>query len=146
MKKKIAFICIHNSARSQMAEELMRKYASENFDCYSAGIEPGNLNPVVVEILKEIEGIDITNKKTVSVQELIDTGIQLDYIVTVCDEGNAARCPVFPGKGKKLHWGFEDPSSLSENVDKKQKTLEIKLQIEQRIQEFLMSLFQIISP
>ena len=140
MKKKIAFICIHNSARSQMAEELMRKYAGENFDCYSAGITPGILNPIVVEILKETENINISNKKTISVEKLIDTGIELDYIITVCDEGNATHCPVFPGKGEKLHWEFEDPSFLDDNVDKKQKILEIKAQINQKVQEFIKQL------
>ena len=130
---KVAFICIHNSARSQMAEELLRKYGKNQFKVYSAGIEPGNLNQTVVEILKEEEDIDIRDKKTVSVTELIEQNLGLDYIITVCDETSAERCPVFLGNVKRIHWSFEDPSSLTDNQNKKNKTIVIKDKIKSKI-------------
>ncbi len=138
MKKKIAFICIHNSARSQMAEELLRKYAGDRFECFSGGIESGSLNPIVVDVLKE-EGIDISNKKPKSVQDLINSGYLFDFVVTVCDEGNAERCPLFPGEARHLHWGFQDPSSLDSDVDRKQVTFQIKQQIKSKIMEWINS-------
>ena len=85
MKKKVLFVCIHNSARSQMAEELLRQLAGDRFEVESAGIEPGKLNPVVVEALKE-EGIDITGKQTKGVSDLLKQNKHYDYVITVCDE------------------------------------------------------------
>lgn len=85
---KVLFVCIHNSARSQMAEELLRKYGGENFSVQSAGLEPGIVNPLAVEILKE-EGIDIKGKQTQSVFELFKDGKLFHYVVTVCDEAIA---------------------------------------------------------
>lgn len=108
---KVLFVCIHNSARSQIAEELLRKYGGEKFNAQSAGLEPGILNPLAVEVLKE-EGIDITDKKTQSVFDLFKEGKLFNYIVTVCDEGNSQRCPIFPGLTSRLHWSFKDPSGF----------------------------------
>ncbi len=137
MRKKILFVCIHNSARSQMAEAYIEKFANDRFESYSAGIEPGKLNPVVVEALK-LDGIDISGNTTNSVDEYIDGHIQFDYSVTVCDETSAEKCPYFPGQGKRLHWGFADPSSLAGDVDDKLKmTIEIRNQIKIRIKQFL---------
>ena len=118
MKKKVLFVCIHNSARSQMAEELLRKLGGDRFDVESAGIEPGTLNPFVVKALKE-EGIDISGKKTKAVFDLYKQGIQYNYVITVCDEASAERCPVFPGNAKRLHWGFTDPSKFQGSNDEK---------------------------
>ena len=118
MKKSILFVCIHNSARSQMAEAFVNRFAADRFIAESAGIEPSKLNPVVVEAMKEI-GIDISANKTKSVHDFIATGKRFDYIVTVCDETSAERCPVFPGKGKRLHFGFADPSALSGSFEEK---------------------------
>ncbi len=111
-KKKVLVLCIHNSARSQMAEEFIRKYAGELFDVQSAGLEPGKLNPNVIKVMQEI-GIDISEKKTQSVFELFKAGEQFNYVITVCDADNSERCPIFPGM-IKLHWPFEDPSSLND--------------------------------
>ncbi|MBI5773195.1 MAG: arsenate reductase ArsC [Verrucomicrobia bacterium] len=110
MKKKILFVCIHNSARSQMAEAFVNKLCGEHFEASSAGIEPGKLNPFVVEAMKET-GIDISGNQTKSCEDMIRSGVKFDFIVTVCDEASAERCPVFPGGGRRLHWGFPDPSS-----------------------------------
>ena len=132
-KKRVLFVCIHNSARSQMAEELLRKFAGDRFDVESAGIEPGTLNPVVVQVLKE-EGVDISGKKTRSVSGLIKQGQHYDYVITVCDETSAERCPVFPGKTKRLHWGFPDPSQFQGSLDERvTKTQEGKNHIKKTI-------------
>ncbi len=117
-KKKILFVCIHNSARSQMAEELLRKIAGDRFDVESAGIEPGKLNPVVVQVLEE-EGIDIAGKQTRLVQALLKEKRQYDHVITVCDAAAAERCPVFPGAHERLHWGFEDPSQFKGSPQEK---------------------------
>lgn len=91
MKEKVLFICVHNSARSQMAEEYLRKLASDRFEVESAGLEPGTINPLVVEVLKE-EGIDITGKKTNSVFEFYKEGRRYHYVITVCSKEASERC------------------------------------------------------
>lgn len=134
-KKKVLFVCIHNSARSQMAEELLRKMAGDKFETTSAGIEPGKLNPVVVEVLKK-EGIDIAGKPTQSVQDVLQN--KYDYVVTVCDETSAEKCPIFPGGGERLHWGFRDPSQFEGSFEEKlAQTEEVKEEIKSRIQQWL---------
>ncbi len=136
-KQKVLFVCIHNSARSQMAEELLRKLAGDRFEVESAGIEPGQLNPVVVEVLKEI-GIDISGKKTQAVMDLLKQGRLYNYVITVCDETSAERCPVFPGIARRLHWGFTDPSKFQGTWDEKLlQTRVVRAQIEAKIKEFL---------
>lgn len=133
MKKNIIFICIHNSARSQIAEAYMKKYYGDEFNCYSAGIEQGKLNPIVVEAMK-LDNIDISNNKSELVDIYINSDINFDYIVTVCDESNAERCPMFPGTGKRIHMGFEDPSALNGSYDQKlSHTILIRKQIEKEI-------------
>ena len=106
------FVCIHNSARSQMAEALMNRICAGTIDALSAGIEPGKLNPIVVEAMAE-EGIDISHNATKSVADMIASGVRFDYVITVCDEASAERCPIFPGGGERLHWGFPDPSQFT---------------------------------
>ena len=136
-KSKVLFVCIHNSARSQMAEELLRKLAGDRFEVESAGLEPGKLNPIVVEALKE-EGIDITGKSTVAVFDLFKKGNHYDYVITVCDEASAEQCPVFPGLSKRLHWGFTDPSKFEGTPEQKLiKTKMGKEEIRQKINEWL---------
>jgi len=131
--KNIIFICIHNSARSQMAEEYMRKYHGDKFNCYSAGIEQGKLNPIVVEAMR-LDGIDISNNKAENVDIYINSGIDFDYIITVCDETNAEKCPIFPGNGKRIHMGFEDPSALNGScVQNLLSTVLIRKEIEKKI-------------
>lgn len=117
-KQKVLFVCIHNSARSQMAEAWLNHFCGEFFEAHSAGLEPGTLNPLVVEVMKE-EGIDISFKKTQSVFELIKKGILFSYVITVCDETSAERCPIFPGARQKLHWSFPDPSKATGTKENK---------------------------
>ncbi|MDY0321359.1 MAG: arsenate reductase ArsC [Arcobacteraceae bacterium] len=133
MAKKVLFVCIHNSARSQMAEELLRKYGGDEFEVQSAGFEPSELNPLVIEVLKE-EGIDISGKGTNSVFNLFKAGKTFNYVITVCDEGNAQKCPVFPGLSYRIHWSFEDPRSFSGSHEEKlAKTKIVKEQIKKEI-------------
>ncbi len=112
MKHRVLFICVHNSARSQMAEELLRKIAGDRFDVESAGLEPGTLNPYAAAALRE-EGIDISGKKTVSAFDLLKQGRYYTYVITVCDETSAESCPIFPGCREMLHWSFPDPSKFT---------------------------------
>jgi len=116
-----------------MAEEYMRKYHGDKFNCYSAGIEEGKLNPTVVEAMR-LDGIDISKNKAENVDIYINSDIEFDYIVTVCDESNAQRCPMFPGKGKRIHMGFEDPSAFDGScVQNLYNTVLIRKQIEKEI-------------
>ena len=108
----ILFVCIHNSARSQMAEALMNRICAGKIHAQSAGLEPGKLNPIVVEAMAE-EGIDISRNATKSVADVIASGVRFDCVITVCDEASAERCPLFPGGGARLHWGFPDPSQFT---------------------------------
>ena len=118
MKKKVLFICIHNSARSQMAEAFLNDICGDHFEAQSAGLEPGKLNPIVVEAMKEI-GLDISRNQTKSVHSMLKSRQTFDYVITVCDETSAERCPIFPGATARLHWGFPDPSALQGTRDEK---------------------------
>jgi arsenate reductase len=134
---KVLFVCIHNSARSQIAEEFLRKYGEDRFIVESAGLEPSTLNPLAIEVLKE-EGIDISDKKTQSVFELFKTGRLYKYVITVCDEGKAQGCPIFPGQTSRIHWSFEDPSTFEGSWEEKLiKTRKVKEQIKEKILEFV---------
>lgn len=141
-KIKVIFICVHNSARSQMAEAFLKKYGGDKFEVTSAGLEPGILNPVVVEVMKEI-GIDISNNKTKSVFDFYKNGNFFSYVITVCDESQAERCPIFPGVVKQTHWGFTDPSSFDGTFEeKKEKTRKVRDEIEIKIKQWLKEIGQ----
>lgn len=136
-KTNVLFVCIHNSARSQMAEAWLQKLGGEQYEVHSAGLEQGKLNPLVVEVMQEV-GIDITQKKANTVAQYLAGDLQFDYVITVCDAANGERCPLFPGKVQRLHWGFEDPSSLSGTADDKLKTTRlIRDQIKEKVQSFI---------
>ena len=112
MKKNVLFICVHNSARSQMAEAFLNVMCSDYFEAQSAGLEPGTINPLAVEVMDEV-GIDISKSETQSVFDVFKTGQFFPYVITVCDETSAEKCPIFPGVTKRLHWSFPDPASLT---------------------------------
>jgi arsenate reductase len=134
---KVLFVCIHNSARSQMAEAYLNKFGDGRFEAVSAGIEPGVLNPLVVEVMKE-DGIDISGNATKSVFDIHKQGRVFDAVVTVCDPAAAERCPVFPGKVKRLHWGFADPASFTGTWEQKlAKTREVRDLIKVKVKEFV---------
>ncbi len=111
-KIRVLFVCVHNSARSQMAEAFLNQLAGDRFEAQSAGLEPGTLNPMAVEVMKEV-GADISANRTKSVFDFFRSGSLFDYVVTVCDGANAERCPIFPGVTKRLHWSFADPAALA---------------------------------
>src|SRR5215472_2958498 len=116
--KKVLFVCIHNSARSQMAEAFLNQRCSGEFEAHSAGLESGRLNPVVVEAMREV-GIDISSNQTKTVDDMLKSGRRFDYVITVCDEASAERCPIFPGGTTHLHWGFPDPSSFQGSYEQR---------------------------
>ncbi|MBN1948223.1 MAG: arsenate reductase ArsC [Candidatus Cloacimonetes bacterium] len=136
-KIKVLFVCIHNSARSQMAEALLKKHGRDFFEVESAGLEPGKLNPLAVKAMKDI-GIDISQNQATSVFDLFRKGRNYNFVITVCDESSSERCPIFPGRVKRLHWGFTDPAALSgTEAEKQEQTNAIRDQIEQKIFEFI---------
>ncbi len=110
-KERILFICSHNSARSQMAEEILRKYRGDRYEVWSAGLEAGPLNPVVVQILREEEDLDIAGKDTRSVREMLALGKVFTRVITVCSQAER-ECPVFPGVQHREHWPFPDPAEF----------------------------------
>jgi arsenate reductase len=132
-KPNVLFVCIHNSARSQMAEAFLNLISGGRFQALSAGLEPGRLNPVVVEAMREV-GIDISGNPTKSVADMIQSGRVFEWVVTVCDEASAERCPVFPGGARRLHWGFPDPSSFQGTAEEKlARTREVRDVIQSKV-------------
>lgn len=139
-KEKVLFVCVHNSARSQMAEALLNRMAGDRFEAESAGLKPGRLNALAVEAMHGM-GIDISNKTTRDVFELYKQGRRFDYVITVCDEASGEKCPIFPGIAKKLGWSFPDPASLMGSYDERlQQTIGIRDQIKNRIEQWLREL------
>ena len=138
-KQKVLFVCVHNSARSQMAEAFLKKLAGDRFEVESAGLEPGTLNPLTIEVMKEI-GIDISQNKTKSVFDFFKQGKRYDYVITVCDESKAEACPVFPGAVQQMHWGFEDPARFQGSAGERlKKTRRVRDQIEAKIKEWIIA-------
>ncbi len=134
---KVLFLCIHNSARSQMAEAFLKKYGGDRFFAESAGLEAGNLNPLAVEVMHE-EGIDISRNQTNDVFEYFKEGRKYRYVITVCDQEASDRCPIFPGLDKKINWNFADPSALSGSHEEKlAATRKIRDQIKEAILKFI---------
>jgi arsenate reductase (thioredoxin) len=113
VKKKVLFICVQNSARSQIAAALLNKVCGNYFEAHSAGLNPGSLNPLAVEALKEL-GIDISGNKTQAVFDVWKSGEHIfTYVITVCSESEAQGCPIFPGVTTRLHWAFPDPGKFT---------------------------------
>ncbi|SLM32261.1 Protein ArsC [Desulfamplus magnetovallimortis] len=136
-KIKVLFVCVHNSARSQMAEAFLNELGSEFFFAESAGLEAGTLNPLAVAVMKE-EGIDISNNKTKSAFDFFKQGKLYHYVITVCDESSKERCPLFPGITKRIHWSFDDPSSLTGSEEEKlEKTRQIRDHIKAAVEDFI---------
>ena len=136
-KRKVLFICVHNTGRSQIAEAYLREMAGDRFAVESAGFEPGELNPVVVELMKE-EGIDIGQKKAKSAFDFWKQGKIYDYVITVCDDFREKDCPVFPGITKRLHWPFPDPAAVKGSDEEKlAKTREIRDSIKKKLEEWI---------
>ena len=136
-EQRVLFVCVHNSARSQMAEAFLKVYGGELFEVESAGIEPGNLNLIVVEAMREI-GIDISKNKTKDVLDFLRQEKTFHFVVTVCDESSDGRCPVFPGVSQRIRWSFDDPSAFTGSYeDKLARTRAVRDSIRSKILEFL---------
>ena len=137
LQHKVLFVCIHNSARSQMAEAFLKKYGGADFAAESAGLEPGKMNPNVVKVMQEI-GIDISQKGTQGVFDLFKQGRRYNVVITVCDEAAAERCPIFPGKVKRLGWSFSDPAAFKGSPDEIiQHTREVRDKIGTAVKNFV---------
>jgi arsenate reductase len=139
---KVLFLCVHNSARSQMAEAFLETMGGNRFEVDSAGLEPGTLNPYVVRALAEA-GIDISGNRTKSVFDLARSGRAYDYVITVCSQEAAERCPFFPGVAEKLHWFFADPSAFTGTDDEiMMRVRAVRDEIRNAVETFLRTLRQ----
>ena len=106
-KARVLFLCTHNSARSQMAEGLLRHLAGDRFEAHSAGTEASHVRPLAIRAMEEI-GVDISGQESKTLERYL--GVPFDYVITVCDDANEA-CPFFPGATNRLHWSLPDPSA-----------------------------------
>jgi arsenate reductase len=141
----ILFVCVHNSARSQMAEAFANHLSGGGIRVLSAGFEPGGLNPFVLEVMKE-KGINMAGSRSKSIDDVFDSRTRFEYVITVCAESEGQRCPSFPGETTRLHWEFEDPSNLEGPYrEKLQMCRDIRDKIEKHVGEFLESI-QVSSP
>jgi len=136
-KMRVLFICVHNSARSQMAEAFLKKFAGDRFEAESAGLEPGVLNPLAVKAMGEV-GIDISANPTRSVYELLSQGQWYGWVITVCDESQAEACPIFPGVSRRQHWNFPDPAAFTGNEEEQlEQVRKLRDCIAEKIKEWL---------
>jgi len=133
-KQRVLILCTGNSARSQMAEGLLRHEAGDRFEVHSAGTKPSTVRPEAIAVMNEI-GIDISGHRSKSVDEFV--GQDLDYVVTVCDNARES-CPVFPARTRRMHWPFEDPAAVQGSDDERRAAFrKIRDQIHDRIMVFL---------
>lgn len=133
-KKRVLLLCTGNSARSQMAEGLLRREAGDRFDVYSAGTRPSSVRQEAISVMNEI-GIDISGHRSKSVDEF--SGLPFDFVITVCDNAKES-CPIFPGESKRIHWSFEDPAAVQGSEEERKVAFrKIRDQIHARIVAFL---------
>lgn len=130
-RRRVLILCTGNSARSQMAEGLLRNYSGEKFEVESAGVNPSAVRPEAIEAMKEL-GIDISGHRSKSVDEFI--GRDFDYVITVCNNARET-CPLFPGKARRIHQNFEDPPPIG--VGDYNSRMEIFRQVRDEIREWL---------
>ena len=114
-KKRVLILCTGNSARSQMAEGLLRHDSGDRFEVASAGVAPTHVRSEAIDVMSEI-GIDISDHRSKSVDNFADE--EFDYVITVCDNANE-HCPIFSGDTKRIHWSFDDPAAVEGEADKK---------------------------
>ena len=135
-KVRILFLCTGNSCRSQMAEGWARALRGDAVEAYSAGVEPHGMNPLAVRVMREA-GVDISGHRSKHVNELKD--VPLDYVVTVCDHANET-CPLFPGKTKVIHVGFDDPPRLAKEARSEEEALGHYRRVRDEIRRFVENL------
>ena len=135
MKKRVLFLCTDNSARSQMAEGLLRCLAGDEFEVESAGTHPTGLNPVAIEVMRELD-IDISHQRSKHINEFLDHH-HFHYVVTVCDRAKET-CPIFPASSSTLHWSFDDPAAATGLPDQKRTIFRrVRDEIASRIRGFV---------
>jgi len=135
-KQNVLFICVHNSARSQMAEAWLNHLCGDLFAAESAGLEPGTINPLVVEVMREV-GIDLSQKKTQAVFDVWKSGKLFHYVIAVCAESEEKGCPIFPGVTTRLSWPFPDPSRVEVTEEERlQQVRKIRDDIRPRIEQW----------
>jgi arsenate reductase (thioredoxin) len=127
-KTRVLFLCTHNSARSQMAEGLLRDLAGDRFEVFSAGTEATHVRPLAIRTMEEI-GVDISRQESKTLDRYLDQ--PFDYVITVCDDANEA-CPYLPGAMSRLHWSFEDPSKAEGSEEER---LEVFRSVRERIKD-----------
>jgi arsenate reductase (thioredoxin) len=136
-KTRVLFLCIHNSARSQMAAAFLQQLGGERFEVESAGLEPGRLNPLAVAAMK-VAGIDISGNGTQSVFELYESGRRFAYVISVCDAASAERCPIFPGVARRLNWSFADPSAFTGTEEERlRRTIAVRDEIREKVRAWI---------
>ena len=136
-RKRVLFICIHNSARSQIAEAYLKQIAGDRFEVESAGLEPGKLNPLAVKAMREA-AIDISRNTTQSVFDLFKSGKRFQYVISVCDDASAQRCPIFPGVTTRMSWSFADPSAFTGTEQERlEQTIRVRDEIRERIKRWV---------
>jgi len=135
-KQRVLFLCTSNSARSQMAEALLRSYAGDIFEIHSAGLEPKGIKPLAVKVMAEA-GIDISHQASKGIEAYLGK-THFHYLITVCDDADQ-NCPtVWPGVNTRLHWSFEDPAKFEGSEEEKlAKFREVRDQIEERIRQWV---------
>ena len=133
---RVLFLCTGNSARSQMAEAFLRKYGGDQFEAFSAGLDPKGMNPLTVRVMNEI-GLDLSGQYSKGVQEF-GGKMMINILITVCDQAEK-NCPTsWPWNSKKLHWSFEDPAAVEGSEETRiQKFREVRDQIDQKVQAWL---------
>jgi len=130
---RVLFVCTGNSARSVMAEALLRHHGGDRFEVHSAGTEPRGIHPLTLRVLAEA-GVDASSARSTSTDEFLDQSF--DYVVTVCDQARQS-CPVFPGVHQSLHWGYEDPAAATGTDDERLAVFrQVLVQIAERVQQF----------
>lgn len=136
---RVLFICVHNSARSQMAEAWLKHLYGDRFEAESAGLEPGTIHPLAIEAMREV-GMDISGNRTQAVFDLFKAGRLYSYAITVCDEASAERCPIFAGITQREHWSFADPASFTGSHEERlAETRKVRDAIRTRIEEWVRS-------
>ena len=136
-KPRLLVLCTGNSARSQMAEGLLRHRIGDKYEVFSAGTKPTSVRPEAIEVMRET-GIDISSHRSKSVEEFV--GQEFAYVITVCDNARES-CPVFPGKTQRIHWSFEDPAAAQGSEEERKAVFrQIRDQIANRIRTFVETL------
>ena len=137
-RSRVLFLCTHNSARSQMAEGFLRRFAGNRVEVASAGTEATRVHPLAIQAMREV-GIDLSIHTSKTVDTLLDR--PWDFVITVCDNANE-RCPVFPGPTTRLHWSFDDPSQATGSEDERLVVFRrIRDEIHRRLREWWRTTF-----